>query len=91
MTTKDAAPESGMSVAVGRVPPLKVRRGGRLVTLTRQAALAERLKVTQQAVSSWERRGWAPMKRVAEISKLTGVPMRELMPPTVRELVREAA
>lgn len=52
-----------------------------------QAALAAKLGVTQQAVSDWERRGWVPLMRAAEIEHLTGVPRRTLVNPRVVDLV----
>lgn len=46
-----------------------------------QTVLATKLGVTQQAVSSWRRRGWVPTMRADEVSQISGVPARELMNP----------
>lgn len=50
-----------------------------------QAELARKLKVTQQAVGLWIRRGYAPERHVYKIKALTGIPASALMrPETVR-------
>lgn len=82
---------NGMARAVRAMPPVEVVRDGKPAVLSRQAALAHRLGVTQQAISAWELRGWAPTKRCDEISQLTGVPARELMDPRVRAMVEKIA
>lgn len=56
-----------------------------------QGELARRIGVSQQAVSSWEKQGWAPLKRCDEIAQLTGVPARDLMDPRVRAMVEQVA
>lgn len=90
METNGDQGASGMSKAVMAAPPLQVPDGEKTVTLTRQAALARHLGVKQQAISAWVRRGWAPMKRVQQISSVTGVPARELMDPRVLRAVEVA-
>jgi DNA-binding transcriptional regulator YdaS (Cro superfamily) len=66
------------------------------VTLAIQAAgsqerLAEALGVTQQAVSSWRRRGWVPLKRAAQIEGVTGVARWRLVHPRIVEVVSTEA
>jgi DNA-binding transcriptional regulator YdaS (Cro superfamily) len=48
-----------------------------------QAILAEKLGVSQQAVSEWVRQGWAPAGRVVEIEMLTGVSRTKLLKPVL--------
>jgi DNA-binding XRE family transcriptional regulator len=84
-------PLTGMQRAVQAAPPVKIKRHGKGVVLSKQAALGHKLGVTQQAISLWERRGWAPLKRCDEISQLTGVPSRELMDPRVRAMAEQVA
>lgn len=60
-----------------------------------QRLLAEKLKSTvegydspsQQAISLWVKRGFVPNSRVAEVSRLTGVPAASLMDPALREVL----
>jgi DNA-binding transcriptional regulator YdaS (Cro superfamily) len=52
-----------------------------------QVALAAQLGVSQQAISVWRRRGWVPLRRVAEIEAQFGVPRAELLNPTVLDAV----
>ncbi len=52
-----------------------------------QEALAQKLGVTQQAVSEWQRRGWVPPRRAVEIEMHFGVPRMSLVNPRVLELV----
>jgi len=52
-----------------------------------QARLSQALGVSQQAVSKWLQRGWAPAERAAEIEFLYGVPRRKLMNPRLVDLV----
>lgn len=56
-----------------------------------QVKLAEALGVTQQSVSKWVRRGWAPVQRAAEIEHLTGVPRVRLVKPQLANLLVDAA
>lgn len=50
-----------------------------------QAALAQKLRIKQQAVSLWVRQGYVPERHVDQISLMTGVPSSKLMrPATVR-------
>lgn len=55
-----------------------------------QSALAAMLGVSQQAVSSWVRQGWVPLRRAREIEMLYGVPRSALINPRVAELVGAA-
>jgi DNA-binding transcriptional regulator YdaS (Cro superfamily) len=52
-----------------------------------QGRLAETLGVTQQAVSEWVRRGYAPANRVVEIEAQYGVPRTALIDPRLRDLL----
>ena len=54
-----------------------------------QAALAEQLGVSQQAISKWLRRGYVPIKRVLECEATYGVPRARLLDPRLRDLVEE--
>lgn len=52
-----------------------------------QVALAERLGVSQQAVSIWLRRGWVPVRRALEIEAQFGIPRARLISPRLADLV----
>lgn len=52
-----------------------------------QQALAKKLGVSQQVVSSWLRRGWVPLRRAQEIETLIGVPRARLINPRIADLV----
>lgn len=52
-----------------------------------QQGLASVCGVTQPAVAKWVRWGHAPQRRVAEISKATGVPVHDLVSPSLRRLI----
>ncbi len=52
-----------------------------------QEKLAEKLGVSQQAVSIWLRRGWVPLRRAQEIEALFGVPRGRLINPRIADLV----
>lgn len=52
-----------------------------------QAKLAALLGVTQQAVSSWVRRGWVPVRRAAEIEHLLGVSRQRLVDPRLVDIL----
>lgn len=52
-----------------------------------QTALAAKLGVSQQAVSSWLRQGWVPVKRARRIEKLYGIPRVSIINPELRALV----
>jgi hypothetical protein len=46
-----------------------------------QVAAARQLGCTQQNVSSWVCRGFAPLERAKQLEELTGVPVRTLVNP----------
>lgn len=76
---------TGIEKAVKRAAELDGRRtswGG-------QSWLAHRLGVTQQAISTWLRRGWVPTNRADEIQQLTGVPARDLLNPRLVRMLTE--
>jgi hypothetical protein len=50
-----------------------------------QVALAEQLGVSQQAISLWKRRGYAPISRLTEIECQYGVRSLELINPRIIE------
>lgn len=52
-----------------------------------QGLLAAVLGVTQQMVSTWVRQGWVPKDRALEIEGLYGIPRRELVSPSLRDLL----
>lgn len=52
-----------------------------------QTALAELLGVTQQAVSKWEARGWAPLERARQIANAFPIPLKDLIDPKIREMM----
>lgn len=52
-----------------------------------QDALADKLGVSQQAVSIWLRRGWVPLRRAQEIEALLGVTRARLINPRIADLV----
>lgn len=52
-----------------------------------QQKLAEKLGVSQQAVSTWQRRGWVPLRRAQEIEAITGVARARLINPRIADLV----
>ena len=52
-----------------------------------QAKLADLLGCSQQNVSAWLRRGWAPAERVVEIEQATGVDRKLLVNPRLRDLL----
>lgn len=56
-----------------------------------QTRLADRLGCTQQAVSSWQRRGWVPLLRGIEIESIYGIDRRGLINPRIAELVETSA
>ena len=45
-----------------------------------QREIASKMKVTQQCVSSWVSKNEVQAKRVAEFSKITGIPKHKLNP-----------
>ena len=46
---------------------------------------------SQQAVSNYVRAGCVPLERATEIAELTGVPVLDLVSPTIRRLLIDAA
>lgn len=49
--------------------------------------LAAKLKVSHQIVYVWAERGWAPVKRAAQIERLTGIPKSKLINPQLAKLL----
>ena len=89
---KCALKAEGLRFVRGRMPPptvdsTKCGIAAAIAAVGTQAELAMKLGVTQQAVSEWERRGFAPSKRCDEISRLSGVPERDLMNPRLRKIL----
>lgn len=58
-----------------------------IAALGNQTVLATRLGVTQQAISSWRRRGWVPTMRADEIAQISGVPARDLLNPRLAQML----
>ena len=54
--------------------------GRAIIAIGGQSELARQLGVTQQAINQWYRRGLVPTGRAADVHKLTGVPISELIP-----------
>jgi hypothetical protein len=52
-----------------------------------QAQLADRLGVSQQAVSKWLRRGWVPVRRAGEIEAEFNIPCTRLASPRIMALL----
>lgn len=52
-----------------------------------QEKLAEKLGVSQQAISVWLRRGWVPLRRAQEIEALFGVARHRVLNPRIADLV----
>ena len=52
-----------------------------------QACLARQVGVTQQAVASWLRRGYVPVRRVIEIESQYGVDREKLVCPRLLNLL----
>lgn len=80
------ADESGIARAV-KIAQEKAANDSQFTGKSGQGWLARRLGVTQQAVSSWLRRGWAPTNRADEIQQLVGVPARELLNPRLVKML----
>lgn len=45
-----------------------------------RAELARALDITSEAVRQWLENGEIPLRRIKEVSKVTGLPMHELRP-----------
>lgn len=56
-----------------------------------QTELAEKVGVSQQAVSKWLRNGFVPLSRVIEIETQFGVPRARLANPRLTDLVDAGA
>lgn len=54
-----------------------------------QAALADQLGISQQAVAKWIKRGYVPTKRVLECEATFGVPRVRLINPRLRDMLGE--
>lgn len=52
-----------------------------------QVKLANKLGVTQQAISKWEARGWVPVRRALEIEAQYGIHRHRLLDPRLKDLV----
>lgn len=48
------------------------------------SAMAEKLGVSYQVLQKWNRRGYVPTTRVADIERLYGIPREELIHPKHR-------
>lgn len=48
-----------------------------------QEALGDLLGVTRQAISKWEKQGYAPLRRAIEIEAQVGVPRALLIKPSL--------
>lgn len=46
---------------------------------------------SQQAISNFVRAGCVPLERATEIAELTGVPVLDLVSPTIRQLLLKAS
>lgn len=55
-----------------------------------QQELADRLGVSQQAVSTWLRQGFVPVGRVVEFETQFGIPRNLLIKPSLRGLVGDS-
>lgn len=51
-----------------------------------QTALAASLGVTQGAVSQWMSAGVVPVRRAAQLNRLTGIPLDQLRPDVFGEV-----
>jgi DNA-binding transcriptional regulator YdaS (Cro superfamily) len=52
-----------------------------------QEALASLLGCTQQNISFWKRKGYAPVLKTLQIEKLTGVSRSQLLDPRVLQVI----
>jgi DNA-binding transcriptional regulator YdaS (Cro superfamily) len=55
-----------------------------------QRALARVIGVSQQVVSQWQRQGWVPPRRAAEIARQYGVNAFDLLPAYIRRMTSAA-
>jgi len=53
-----------------------------------QRAVAEYFNLSQQAVSLWAQQGYAPVQKAKALAEATGLPVRDLVSPHLRDLVR---
>lgn len=51
---------------------------------------SERRGVSMQALYAWQRQGYFPLERAKEVAERYGLPLRELVPPDVREAMDAA-
>lgn len=49
------------------------------------SGLAERLGISQQAVSKWKIKGEIPIQRLPEVARASGVPLKLLLPAEFSE------
>lgn len=54
-----------------------------------QAKLADALGVTQQAVFKWQKQGYVPVERIAQIADKYGIERTRLIDPDLKRIMQE--